>query len=137
MSFISNHNNNHHLKRTCSWKHIFLTLIFFNTFLGCIYYFNEHNNPERISSSTWKSVIYHEESQEKVNALQFIKNILANEYNQDDLHRFYTHVKHQYSLGLKCTRQVNNNSQELIGSNVTNDVRTDTRSTTTKNRLSN
>ena len=104
MSFPSNHNNNHRFK-SGHCKRIFLTLIFFNTLLGCIYYLNEQNNQERIPASTWKGVTHH---QERVsNAIQFIENILAREYNLDDLNQFYNHVQNEYSLGLKCARQEN------------------------------
>lgn len=132
MSFTSNHNTNSHLKRFCPWKRIFFTLIFFNTFLGCIYYFNGQNNQESIPPSTWKSVVHHEEylssSTKQANALQFIESILSSEYNSDDLNRFYTHVKKQYSLGLQCTRQGNLSHAVL---------RTGTRATTTENRSEN
>lgn len=112
MSFSSNHNNNHRFK-SGHCKRIFLTLIFFNTLLGCIYYLNEQNNQERITASTWKGVTHY---QERVSsAIQSIQNILAREYNPDDLNQFYNHVQNEYSLGLKCARQ-ENTSQALSGS---------------------
>jgi regulatory protein YycI of two-component signal transduction system YycFG len=96
MFFYLNSNNTNRINY-CNGKHIFITFVFLNIFLGCIYYINKQEiiSNKRLSRS----------SNETYNAIEFIQNTLANEYNQDDLIQFYAHVKNEYSLGLKCTRK--------------------------------
>lgn len=126
MSFLSNANTNHRLRSTYC-KRIFLTLIFFNTLLGCIYYLNEQTYHERIPASPWKDVNH---PQERVsNAIQFIQNTLAREYDSDDLNEFYNHVQNKYSLGFKCTREENSSQ-----TTVPNETSAHTRSTMMESR---
>jgi uncharacterized protein YpmS len=124
MLFSVNHNNNHRLNY-CSWKRIFLTLLFLNTFLGCIYFIHEEKEQEInqniiSTSTTWKKIFTPQQQNqsfiETTNAIKFIQNILEREYNQDDLIKFYNYVQKEYSLGLKCTRKKN----ILTGMNISN-----------------
>jgi hypothetical protein len=72
---------------------------------------------QEIISNTALNKLLYRSPNETYNAIEFIQNTLANEYNQDDLIKFYAHVKQEYSLGLKCTRK------SMIISNLTNDVK--------------
>jgi hypothetical protein len=98
--------NNHNLYLYCNQKRCFLILLLFNSLLACIYYFHEQNqfriprnitnHPERINTNL---------PRKQTKALKFIRNILENEYNQNDLGIFYNLVEKEFSLGLRCTRK--------------------------------
>ena len=95
---------NHGRTNYFTWKYIFITLLIFNTLLGCVYYINEQKNQEILqNTSAWHSKLH----QQPLNAIQFIQNTLSKEYNHDHLNQFYHHVEKEYSLGLKCTRKSN------------------------------
>lgn len=99
MAFDNNHNCYFYLNR----KRCFLTLLFINCFIACIYYIYEQN-------VTYKYLLRNNSQPKtspiKINkVIEFIKNTLENEYNQDDLTTFYNTVEKEFSLGLRCTRK--------------------------------
>jgi hypothetical protein len=94
---------------------LLLTLLFFNSFLGCIYYIREQAVPITMPSNTTNSAwnqLYDSHLSElygskATKALRSIRDILANEYNQADLIGFYQLVQREYYMGLKCQRNAN------------------------------
>lgn len=94
--------NYHQNRRTphVTRKRLFLTLLFINSFLGCVYYIHEQNLP--LSSS---------QNQENTStgtqltaALRSIRSILEHDYNYEDLVKFYRLVHDEFALGLRCAR---------------------------------
>ena len=107
-------------------KRFFLTLLIFNSFLGCIYYLHEQKEQEVIQNVISTKILNRQEDNQysiKTNkALKFIRTTLENEYNQDDLMKFYNLVQEEYSLGLKCKR-TQNTSPVMVISNATNGMK--------------
>lgn len=90
-------NRAHCLKRQC---HV-LFFVFLTILLGCLYYSDEHKPiPYTISNIDEYSIRTNE-------ATKFIQNTLENEYNHEDLTKFYRLVQKEISLGLHCTRTKN------------------------------
>jgi len=128
---ILNLNSNTNRASYFNGKRFFIILLFLNTFLGCIYIIHEQKeqeiNQNMISTSTWNNTFnyQHQYSIKTNKALQFIQNTLENEYNYDDLIKFYDFVQKEYSLGLKCTRK-QNISQPMAISNVRDRIKNTT-----------
>jgi len=128
---ILNLNSNNNRASYFNGKRFFIILLFLNTFLGCIYIIHEQKeqeiNQHTIGTSTWNNNFNHQHQYLiKTNkALEFIQNTLQNEYNYNDLIKFYDFVQKEYSLGLKCTRQ-QNISQPMAKSNLTNQIKNTT-----------
>jgi regulatory protein YycI of two-component signal transduction system YycFG len=135
---IFNLNPNNNRASYVSRKRFFVTLLFLNTFLGCIYFIHEQKDhtiiQNAISTTVWNNSFNREQHNQyliKTNqAIQFIQNTLENEYNREDLIKFYYHVQNEYSLGLKCTRK-QNISQAMNISNVKNPIQRNNRRTST------
>jgi hypothetical protein len=85
-------------------KRCFLILLLFNLFAACIYYFYES-----VSHGTNKPTtpIDTYGYQKPNSAIKFIRNILENEYDHEDLLTFYKLVEKEFALGLRCTRKAN------------------------------
>jgi hypothetical protein len=82
-------------------KRCFLTLLFINSFVACIYYIHEQNQPK----VTPYVKAYTNRFPPRINkAVEFIRNTLDNEYNQEDLVTFYDLVDKEFTLGLRCMR---------------------------------
>jgi hypothetical protein len=120
--------SNHYSYLCVNPKRCFLILLLFNSFLACIYYIHEKDFL-LISSNitTHTQQIDTNINQNQNRALTFIRNILENEYNQDDLIKFYNIVEEQFSLGLRCTRKTSplptiilSNTSNLTSSEETN-----------------
>ncbi|CAF4640272.1 unnamed protein product [Rotaria sp. Silwood1] len=133
MVYNSKHSNNrvnYFIK-----KHFFLLFLCLNAFFGGIYYIRGRTEEEiNLVSSTTNTRIsntilsqqQHNQSVIKTNkAIDFIKNTLKDEYNQDDLMKFYNHVQREYSLGLKCAR-MQNISKTMAIYNSTNQLENNT-----------
>jgi hypothetical protein len=127
MPMILNLNPNNNRVRYFNGKRFFVIVLFINTFLGCIYYIHEQKEqvivrnpkPTKILNNTFNQEKYNQYLIKPNKAIKFIQNILENEYNQDDLIKFYNHVQKEYSLGLKCTRK-RNRSQAIDRFSLTN-----------------
>jgi hypothetical protein len=96
-------------------KRYFLILLF-NLFVVCIYYFSGS-----ILHSTNRSTIPIDTYgyQKQNHAIKFIRNILENEYDHQDLMTFYNLLDKEFSLGLRCTREANP-SPTIVLSNISN-----------------
>ena len=108
---------NNHGNRRCfaARSRLLLTLLFINSFLGCIYYIHEQTEPIVMHSNTTNSAwnqLYDSHLSElygskATKALRSIRETLSNEYNQADLVGFYQLVQREYYMGLKCQRNAN------------------------------
>lgn len=118
-------NSNHSINHLCyfSKKRFLITVLLIHAFLSCIYYIHEQREqPINSNTTLWANDTFNHRQQRNQNLnkpIEFIKNVLENEYNPTDLQKFYDLVKKEYSLGLKCTRK-ENLSQSIIKSNITN-----------------
>jgi hypothetical protein len=83
-------------------KRCFLILLLFNSFVACIYYLSGS-----ISQTTKTTPIDTNLNQKHNHAIKFIRTILENEYDHEDLITFYNLVEKEFSLGLRCTRKAN------------------------------
>ena len=120
MAIDSNTNYKHHF--CLSRKRCFLILLLFNFIIVLIYYIHEQNQSQArdklsISEKVNSSKIKH--SIETSKATLFIKTVLENDYNHDDLAIFYNNTEKEFSLGLRCTRK-NPQPQVTITPNTTN-----------------
>ena len=99
---MMNNMNYHQNRRTpyVTRKRFFLTLLFLNSFLGCVYYVHEQNSSlsaNQIQSNGLMEI-------KLTNALRAIRSTLENEYNYEDVVRFYQLVHDEYALGMRCAR---------------------------------
>jgi len=105
--------NNHNSYICVNQKRCFLILLLFNCILACIYYIHEQNQSQIGQNATkyTKSIninLLQKSNSTKLNkAMKFIRNTLENEYNLDDLIKFYNIAEKEFSLGLRCTRKKN------------------------------
>jgi hypothetical protein len=83
-------------------KRWFLILLLFNLFVTGSYHFYGS-----ILHSTDRSTIPIDGYQKQNYAIKFIRNILENEYDHQDLMTFYNLVEKEFSLGLRCTKKAN------------------------------
>ncbi len=83
-------------------KRWFLILLLFNLSFTFIYHFYGS-----ILHSTDRSTIPIDGYQKQNYAIKFIRNILENEYDHEDLLTFYKLVEKEFALGLRCTRKAN------------------------------
>ena len=82
--------------RCCTRKSFFVTLLFLNSFIGCVYYIHEQNEQaamQNTTSSNFRKHIFHASRPTK--AMDFIRRTLENEYDRDDLTEFYDLVQHE------------------------------------------
>jgi hypothetical protein len=119
MAFVFDTNQNRHF--CLNRKRCFLSLLFFNCCLACIYYIHGQNLSQIERNVTSTKLVHNNLNRIsyviKLNkACEFIGNTLDNEYNQDDLVVFYNTVDKEFSLGLRCTRN-NVQSQTAILNN--------------------
>jgi hypothetical protein len=143
MAFVFDTNQNRHF--CLNRKRCFLSLLFFNCCLACIYYIHGQELSETERNVTSTKLVHNNLNRIsyviKLNkACEFIGNTLDNEYNQDDLVVFYNTVDKEFSLGLRCTRKtvqpqtiaktaaISNNSNSTDG-NRTNSTPTTTTTT--------
>ncbi|CAF1272113.1 unnamed protein product [Rotaria sordida] len=122
-------------------KHFLLILLCFNVFFGCIYFIHERKEEEiipilsatntKISNIIFQRQQYNQYVIKTNKAIEFIKNTLENEYNQNDLMNFYNHVQKEYSLGLRCTR-IQNISKTMAITNTTDRIENNTRIISTR-----
>jgi hypothetical protein len=134
MAFNLNHPNNRVSYR--NGKRFLFTLLILNSFLGCIYLIHEQKVKQldaTQSNDIYKQQDTNEDSIRPNKAIKYLRNVLENEYNQDDLIRFYNHVQNEYSLGLKCTR-TKNISVPMHTSNTDIQIKTKLRITSTTDR---
>ncbi|CAF1219046.1 unnamed protein product [Adineta steineri] len=106
-------------------KRCFLTLVLFNFFLACTYYFYEHNQSDVRQNAVkhFPNIFYqHELSRKTDNSIEIIRNILENEYNRSDLQIFYDLVEKEFALGLRCTRNQNKKSNVDLTISETNNT---------------
>ncbi|CAF4084730.1 unnamed protein product, partial [Adineta steineri] len=106
-------------------KRCFLTLVLFNFFLACTYYFYEHNQFDVRQNAVkhFPNIFYqHELSRKTDNSIEIIRNILENEYNRSDLQIFYDLVDKEFALGLRCTRNQNKKSNVDLTISETNNT---------------
>lgn len=96
--FDNNQNYHFYLNR----KRCFLILLLLNSCLAGIYYVYEQNQLKL----TQHVKTYTQHISPRINkAIEFIKNTLDNEYNQEDLVTFYELVEKEFTLGLRCMRK--------------------------------
>ena len=117
-------NGNHYGNRRYSItrSRFLITLLFFNSFLGCIYYIHEQTAPIIMLTNTTNSLsnqLYDSHLSElygskETKALRFIRETLGNEYDQADLLGFYQLVQREYYMGLKCTRDRNMSRTNVV-----------------------
>jgi hypothetical protein len=105
--------NNHNSYICVNQKRCFLILLLFNCILACIYYIHEQNQSQIGQTATKYTKPFNINSKQKQNsikfnkAIKFIRNTLENEYNLDDLIKFYNIAEKEFSLGLRCARKKN------------------------------
>jgi len=129
-----NFDNNHNLYLCFNQKRCFLILLLFNCFLACTYYIHEQRQLKLVQNATaYTKRIYTNLNQKQnlikiIQSMKFIRNILENEYNLDDLLTFYDIAEKEFSFGLRCTRKINQpqmtiaistNSNLTINNNIT------------------
>lgn len=97
---------------TCiSRKRCFLILLLVNCFLACIYYIHVQKQPkstiQNLTTYT-KQIRKNLSSKQPGNkAMRYIRRILENEYDLNDLATFYNFVDKEFSSGLRCMRKPN------------------------------
>jgi hypothetical protein len=141
MAFVLDNNQNHYF--CLNRKRCFLSLLFFNCCLACIYYIHGQNLSQ-IERNVTSTKLVHNNLNRISYAIQlnkpikFIRNILDSEYDQDDLVAFYNIVDKEFSLGLRCTRKtvqpqtiaktaaISNNSNSTDGNRTNNTPTTTT-----------
>ena len=108
--------------RCCTRKSFFLTMLFVNSFVGCIYYIHEQREQATMQNTTSSNLRNHIIDGRQVDALhgnrttkamEFIRRTLENEYDRDDLTRFYELVQREYGAGLKCSRAAQATSAKM------------------------
>ncbi|CAF1577216.1 unnamed protein product [Rotaria sp. Silwood1] len=139
-------NKNHNYNFCLSRKRCFLILLLFNSIIAYTYYTHGHNQSKHIENTAIKSRHININSKQKqyssetTEPIDFIRNILENEYNYDDLVTFYNLVQKEFSLGLRCTRkpikletttQYNYTNNTQINNNITEIRSLPTTTTTT------
>jgi len=127
--------NNHTCYLYLHRKRCFVILLLLNSFLACIYYIYEQNQ-----SHVKQIPNYFNRTQslrKLTKPIEFLRNTLENEYNRDDLEIFYNMVEEEFSLGLRCTRKVNQplKTTAITNSNLTSAKQIDSNITTTRYRL--
>ncbi|CAF0932941.1 unnamed protein product [Rotaria sordida] len=107
-----NLNTSYNYSFCLSRKRCFLMLLLFNSTIAYIYYIYDHNQSQQIENIPINSQHVHINIKQKqypiktTKAIDFIRNVLKNEYDHDDLKIFYNFVQKEFSLGLRCTRKI-------------------------------
>jgi hypothetical protein len=105
------------IKYCLNRKHYFLIFLLFNCFFGFVYY-KYAQNQSQIPQNGIHTNLYRKQNSIQINdPMKFIRNTLENEYNQDDLVAFYKNVEKEFSLGLRCTRKIDQLETTTIPTN--------------------
>ncbi|CAF4018178.1 unnamed protein product, partial [Rotaria magnacalcarata] len=92
-------------------KRCFSILLLLNCTLACLYYTYVQNQPDgtKYNSNNAKGIhINFNKNQSSIKPskpIEYIRTILENEYNYDDLVKFYNLNEKEFSLGLRCARK--------------------------------
>jgi len=103
-SVENSHNSYIYINR----KRCFLLLLLLNCLLACIYYIHvqkQSKTTQHLTTYTKQIPKNLYSKQPITKAMKFIRKILENEYDLNDLITFYNIVEKEFSLGLRCTRK--------------------------------
>lgn len=100
------------ISRCSNPRRYFFILLLLNSLLACIYYLHEQTFSTYLLKQSMKKIFPSIQN----SAIDYLRKTLQDEYNPDDLLRFYQTVEKEFSLGLRCMRE----SPSSIISNETN-----------------
>ena len=97
--------NNSHSYVCVNQKRCFLIILLLNSLLACIYYLHGQSLLSKFpNGNSYIQQIDTNLNQKQTKAVHLIRNILENEYDHQDLMRFYQLVENEFTSGLRCTR---------------------------------
>mgnify|MGYP001110209764 FL=1 len=116
----------------CNQKRCFTCLLLFNFILALIYYIHQQNY--LILIRNYRKAIPFEHNIFLTRAIAYLRHQLENDYDRNDLHRFYRLVENEFSLGLRCVRKTNSQIS-LLNTNLTINESNQTTTTTTASSI--